>query len=82
MLAGAGGGQNRLLGVINDEVKNHGVNAHREEDIPLIGVDVMPMPSVRLGPVADPTHEPMMYENKKYVRRSPQANRNNILNLI
>lgn len=68
MLTGSGSGQNRLLGIINNQVKNNGINNFREDEArPQVG---------------DPSHEPMLYESKKYVRKSRGVNRNTKLNIL
>lgn len=58
----------RQLGLINEQVKQHGNNEYRDNPKrPIIG---------------DTTFEPVNYEDSRYVRHSPQTNRLNILSLI
>lgn len=68
MLAGAGSGQNRLLGIINEQPTRHSFMKFKTDEArPQVG---------------DPTHEPYLYDNMKYVRQSRGSNRNNILSSI
>lgn len=69
MLAGAGGRQpNRLLGIVNQEIEQHAINKYRDDRKFLVPVNR--------------EHDPVNYENMKYVRRSRQADRVNILSAL